>query len=91
MPGINLLDVILHLDKYLQIAIDNYGLLVYALLFAVIFVETGIVFMAFLPGDSLIFAAGAFAAAGSFDLYILFVLFFAAVGDIYRPAARDGA
>jgi len=58
----NLLDFILHLDNYLFDMIIDYGLWIYAILFLIIFVETGLVVMPFLPGDSLLFAAGAFCA-----------------------------
>ncbi|MBE0712755.1 MAG: hypothetical protein IH583_10255, partial [Candidatus Aminicenantes bacterium] len=57
-----ILDIALHLDNYLSAIIQQYGLWTYAILFAVIFIETGFVVMPFLPGDSLLFAAGAFAA-----------------------------
>ena len=78
-----LLDIFLHLDKHLSIIIMDYGMLTYALLFLVIFVETGLVFMPFLPGDSLLFAAGAFVALDALDLYaVLGLLMLAAVlGD----------
>lgn len=77
------LNVVLHLDKYLNIIIQNYGLWTYALLFVLIFCETGLVVTPFLPGDSVIFATGALAAAGSLKLYSLFAIFFTAavVGD----------
>lgn len=58
----NLLDFIIHLDNYLFEMIIDYGLWIYAILFLIIFVETGLVVMPFLPGDSLLFAAGAFCA-----------------------------
>ena len=56
------LDFILHVDKYLEIFVTNNGTWVYALLFAIIFVETGLVVMPFLPGDSLLFVVGAMCA-----------------------------
>ena len=59
-----LLDFILHVDKHLELFIQNYGLWVYALLFLIIFVETGVVVMPFLPGDSLLFVVGAMCGAG---------------------------
>ena len=78
-----LLDIFLHLDKHLTVIISDYGMLTYALLFLVIFVETGFVVMPFLPGDSLLFAAGAFAAKGDLDLTsVLGLMMMAAVlGD----------
>ncbi len=59
-----LLDFILHVDKHLEVFIQNYGLWVYALLFLIIFVETGVVVMPFLPGDSLLFVVGAMCGTG---------------------------
>lgn len=59
-----LLDFILHVDKHLELFIQNYGLWVYALLFLIIFVETGVVVMPFLPGDSLLFVVGAMCGVG---------------------------
>lgn len=77
------LDLILHFDVYLTSLIQQYGILVYALAFLIIFVETGIVIFPFLPGDTLIFVAGALAAAGSMDLALLFLVFASAaiLGD----------
>ncbi len=67
------IDFILHIDKYLYILIQDYGTWVYLLVFIVIFIETGLVVMPFLPGDSLLFVSGTFAAAGSLNVYILFI------------------
>ncbi|RXT71622.1 hypothetical protein B1F67_21105, partial [Pseudomonas syringae] len=67
----NPLDLILHLDVYLDLLVTNYGTWVYAILFLVIFCETGLVIMPFLPGDSLLFIAGAVAAGGGMDPVLL--------------------
>ncbi len=79
------IDLFLHLDEYLANIIQQYGTLTYLILFAVIFVETGLVIMPFLPGDSLLFAAGAMAALPETGLNIALMwllLFVAAVlGD----------
>lgn len=64
----SLLDFILHVDKYLEIFVKNNGTWVYVLLFAIIFVETGLVVMPFLPGDSLLFVVGAMCGIGLMDL-----------------------
>lgn len=66
-----LLDFILHLDTHLDALLSAYGALTYAVLFVVIFLETGVVVTPFLPGDSLLFAAGALAARGSLDRVML--------------------
>lgn len=68
------IDIFLHLDKHLNVIIQNYGVWTYMILFLIIFCETGLVVTPILPGDSLLFAAGAFAAMGSLDPYLLFVL-----------------
>jgi membrane-associated protein len=73
-----LLDFILHVDQHLQLFVQNYGVWVYALLFAIIFVETGVVLMPFLPGDSLLFVAGAMCGIGLMDYEILVPLLFVA-------------
>ncbi|SDS63403.1 membrane-associated protein [Pseudomonas asplenii] len=67
----NPLDLILHLDVYLDMLVNNYGPWIYAILFLVIFCETGLVVMPFLPGDSLLFIAGAVAAGGGMDPVLL--------------------
>jgi membrane-associated protein len=72
------LDVFLHLDKHLGEVIGNYGAWTYAILLVIIFCETGLVVTPFLPGDSLLFAAGAFAALGKLDPLWLFLLLSAA-------------
>jgi membrane-associated protein len=75
-----LVDLFLHLDVHLAEFVARYGVWVYGLLFAIIFAETGLVVTPFLPGDSLLFAAGALAATGAFDGRLLFLLLaFAAV------------
>ena len=68
-----LIDLVLHLDKHLGILINNYGAWVYVILFLIILFETGLVVTPFLPGDSVIFAASAFAALGSLNIFILII------------------
>jgi membrane-associated protein len=69
-----LFDFILHIDRHLGEIIADYGTWTYLILFTIIFLETGLVVTPFLPGDSLLFAAGAFAATGSLRLWVLFAL-----------------
>lgn len=71
---LNLITFIIHIDKHLANIISTYGTWAYAILFGIIFMETGFVVTPFLPGDSLIFAAGAFAALGSFHILWLYAL-----------------
>lgn len=79
----NFINVILHLDKYLNVIIQNYGMWTYALLFLLIFCETGLVVTPFLPGDSVLFATGALASIGSLKVLSLFIIFYlaAVIGD----------
>jgi len=73
-----LLDFVLHVDKYLEAFVAQYGLWVYGLLFVVIFVETGVVVMPFLPGDSLLFVVGAMCGVGLMNYPLAVALLFAA-------------
>ncbi len=77
-------DLVLHLDQHLALLVQNYGAWIYLILFAIIFCETGLVVAPFLPGDSLLFIAGALAAAGGMNVHLLVgVLILAAVlGDL---------
>lgn len=65
------IDTVLHLDKFLGVLVAQYGTWIYAILFAIVFCETGLVVMPFLPGDSLLFVAGALAATGGMDINVL--------------------
>lgn len=69
-----LVDFIIHIDVHLGQIISTYGMATYIILFLIIFMETGLVFTPFLPGDSLLFAAGAFAALNSLNIWLLFSL-----------------
>jgi len=83
------IDIILHVDKYLAMLLAQYGTWIYVILFAIVFCETGLVVTPFLPGDSLLFVAGALAAAsgnsggGSFDIDIVIAVLLSAaiLGD----------
>jgi membrane-associated protein len=76
-----LIDLFLHLDEHLANIINQYGVWTYAILFLIIFMETGFVVTPFLPGDSLLFAAGTFAALGSLNVWLLILLLIvAAIG-----------
>jgi membrane-associated protein len=100
-----LIDIFLHVDEHLAEFVAEHGALVYGLLFAIIFAETGLVVTPFLPGDSLLFAAGAIAGTGMLDVRLLIVLLFLAsvLGDavnysvgryigprVFRPEGRKG-
>lgn len=78
-----LIDFILHIDEHLVDIIQKFGVWSYGILFGIVFVETGVVIMPFLPGDSLLFASGTFAALGAFKLLPLMIVFFVAavIGD----------
>ena len=80
----SLLQTILHLDQYLHIVIMQYGSLVYALLFAIVFCETALLVLFFLPGDPLLFISGALCATGAMNIWILMALLFTAavIGSI---------
>ena len=86
-----LIDLFLHLDQHLREFVDAHGGWVYGMLFLIIFAETGLVVTPFLPGDSLLFAAGALAATGVLDIRILLPLLViaAVIGDAVNYAAGD--
>lgn len=96
----NLIDLFIHLDKHLNDIIQDYGWWTYLILFMIIFCETGLVATPFLPGDSLLFAAGAFAALGSLRLDLLIILLIVAaiagdtvnywIGNYIGPRAFSG-
>ena len=71
---INWVDLFLHIDTYLGTVIQNYGSATYAILFFIIFSETGLVFFTFFPGDTLLFVAGTFASLKVINIYVLFIL-----------------
>jgi membrane-associated protein len=83
-----IIDLFLHFDKHLAEFVQQYGVWVYGFLFAIIFAETGLVVTPFLPGDSLLFAAGALAAQGAFNMWLLVPLLIVAavVGDAVNYA-----
>ena len=101
----HLIDLFLNLDVHLASFVATHGAVVYGLLFAIIFAETGLVVTPFLPGDSLLFATGAIAATGALDLRLVLILLFVAAvaGDavnysvgryigprVFRPEGRSG-
>ena len=95
-----LVDIVLHVDKSLGLLIQQYGAWVYVLLFAIVFAETGLVVLPFLPGDTLLFIAGAMCATGQMDAWLLIVLLVIAattgntvnyfVGSWIGPKVCDG-
>ena len=76
-------DIVLHLDKHLAVLVADYGVWIYAILFLIVFCETGLVVTPFLPGDSLLFVAGTLAATGGMDIATLIAVLLAAavIGD----------
>ncbi|WP_040319266.1 DedA family protein [Aeromonas molluscorum] len=81
---LSLVDVILHIDVHLKALFADYGVWIYAILFLIIFCETGLVVMPFLPGDSLLFAAGALTVDSALDVHLLSALLVlaAVLGDL---------
>jgi membrane-associated protein len=80
---LSLVSMVMHIDKSLELLVQQYGVLVYLFLFLIVFMETGLVVTPFLPGDSMLFAAGALASMGSFNILTLLVLIYCAavLGD----------
>jgi membrane-associated protein len=83
-----LIDLLLHVDRYLLELVSTYGVWIYGILFLIVFAETGLVVTPFLPGDSLLFAVGALAATGALDVRIALVLLLTAAiaGDAVNYA-----
>jgi len=79
----DIVNIFLHIDVYLGQILDFFGIWTYIVMFAIIFAETGLVIVPFLPGDSLIFAAGAFAGSGYLNIWLIYILMFMAaiLGD----------
>jgi membrane-associated protein len=88
-----LIDLLLHVDRYLLELVADYGVWIYGILFLIVFAETGLVVTPFLPGDSLLFAAGALAATGALDLWLAAVLMLIAAiaGDAVNYAVGRSA
>ncbi|MDB5762282.1 MAG: hypothetical protein JWQ21_1277 [Herminiimonas sp.] len=78
MDFMQFLDMILHVDKYLGTVIAEYGTMVYVVLSGIVFAETGLVIVPFLPGDTLLFIGGAFCASGAMNVWVLMALLIAA-------------
>ena len=97
---VDLIELFVHLDTYLNVVIQQYGVWIYCILFVVVFLETGVVVTPFLPGDSLLFAAGALSARGDLAVGGLFLLLFVAavlgdtvnysIGHLIGPRAFHG-
>ena len=98
---LNLVNIFIHLDEYLGEIIRDYGVWSHGILFVIIFMETGVVVTPFLPGDSLIFAAGTFAGMGDMNVWLVFILLSAAavlgdtanywIGHYIGPRAFSGS
>src|SRR5688572_11492847 len=88
-----LIDLLLHVDRYLLELVADYGVWIYGILFLIVFAETGLVVTPFLPGDSLLFATGALAATGVLDLWLagLLMLTAAIAGDAVNYAVGRSA
>ena len=88
-----LIDLLLHVDRYLFDLVANYGVWIYAILFVIVFAETGLVVTPFLPGDSLLFATGALAATGALNIWLAVILLLAAAvaGDSVNYAIGRSA
>jgi membrane-associated protein len=88
-----LIDLLLHVDRYLLELVADYGVWIYAILFLIVFAETGLVVTPFLPGDSLLFAAGALAATGALNLWLVAILLLTAAiaGDAVNYAIGRSA
>jgi membrane-associated protein len=87
------IDLLLHVDRYLLELVANYGVWIYAILFLIVFAETGLVVTPFLPGDSLLFATGALAATGALDIWVASILLLGAAiaGDAVNYAVGRSA
>ena len=90
MDFMQFFDMILHVDKYLGTVIEQYGTMVYWVLFAIVFCETGLVVVPFLPGDTLLFIGGAFCATGAMNEWLLISLLIVAAGTApaFLPIAQ---
>lgn len=88
MSFAQLIDIFLHVDKHLGVIIQQYDTWTYLILFLIVFAETGLVVTPFFPGDSLLFAVGAFASRGSLDVHTAAILLFVAavLGDAVNYA-----